>query len=56
MACLITLREKVIKPLLSGATTRRRGRKPTHVNPIDTCYQNLRVHMEALFDVLGIAA
>ena len=56
MVCLTTLRDKVIQPLLAGATSCRPGRKTKNTNPIDTCYQNLRTQMETLFGELGIAA
>jgi hypothetical protein len=30
------------------------GRKPTHWTPIDRDYETLRIHMQTLFDHLGL--
>jgi hypothetical protein len=45
----------VIKPLLAGVTTPRRGRPPKTWTQADRHYQALRLEMKALFPVLGIA-
>ncbi|MBI5032566.1 MAG: hypothetical protein HZB51_18730 [Chloroflexi bacterium] len=56
IAALLVLREKVIKPVLTGAGQIRRGRKPKEPDPIDVHYQMLQVEMRNLFQVIGIAA
>jgi hypothetical protein len=50
------LREKVIKPILAGTVTRRRGRPPRHQHPLDRHYQIIRHETEALLAHLGLAA
>ena len=56
MTSVVVLREQVIKPILSGAVTRRRGRPPKNRDPLDLHYQALRDAMERLFHELGLAA
>jgi hypothetical protein len=52
----VVLRERVIKPILSGTVTRRRGRPPKSQDPLDRYYRALRETMEQLFHELGLAA
>jgi hypothetical protein len=56
MVALLTLREKVIKPVLAGAGQPKRGRKPQFPDPIDTQYQNIQTDMRTLFQMLGVTA
>jgi DNA-binding transcriptional ArsR family regulator len=49
------LRERVIKPILSGSATRRRGRPPKNRDPVDLHYQAIRDAMEKLLHELGLA-
>ena len=53
---VVTLRERVLKPLLAGMTTRRRGRPSKNQDQIDKHYQALRQRLEMLLTDLGIAA
>ena len=55
ITALLTVRDKVIAPLIAGIRTPRRGRPPNHWTQIDRDYQNLRLGMQALFAHLGIA-
>jgi len=56
VCALLTLREKVIKPLVAAAGRRRRGRKPKNYGAIDAHYENLFNEMRRTFATLGIAA
>jgi hypothetical protein len=56
IAALLTLREHVIRPILAGVRSPRRGRKPTTWTQIDRDYETLRIDMQALFHDLGITA
>jgi len=49
----VVLRERVIKPILSGTVTRRRGRPPKSQDPLDRYYRALRETMEQLIHELG---
>ena len=55
IAALLALRDHVIAPVIAGARSPRRGRKPTHWTTIDRDYETLRIGMQALFHDLGIA-
>lgn len=53
----ILIREKVLKPVLSGlAPKHRRGRPPKTVHPVDVHYQNLQNEMLATLQTLKLAA
>ena len=56
MTALAVLRDKVIRPLLANACQRKRGARPRNARPIDRCYDQLQVGMQALFKELGLAA
>ncbi len=56
IAALLTLRDKVIAPLLAGARIPRRGRPPTTLTRVDRDYEALQTGMQTLFRDLGIAA
>jgi len=56
MAAWLVLREKVIKPVLTGAGKPRRGPKPKHQSPIDARYETIQIAMRNLFQTIGIAA
>ncbi|MBV9319399.1 MAG: hypothetical protein JO106_05730 [Mycobacterium sp.] len=51
---LLTLREKVIAPLIAGIRTPRRGRPPKNWTTIDRDYETLRRNMQTLLNHLGI--
>jgi len=55
MTALFLLREKVIKPVLAGAGTTRRGPKPKHQSQIDIHYANLQIEIRNLFQTIGLA-
>ncbi len=55
IAALLTLRDKVIGPLIAGIRTPRQGRPPKNWTTIDRDYETLRREMETLLDDLGIA-
>lgn len=42
ITALLTLREQVIAPILTGVRSPRRGRKPAHWSTIDRDYESLR--------------
>ena len=54
IAALLTIRDKVIAPLIAGIRTPRQGRPPKHWTDIDRDYETLRRGMKALFGHLGI--
>ncbi|MBE2202689.1 MAG: hypothetical protein IAE79_29020 [Anaerolinea sp.] len=54
MAALLTLREKVIKPVLAGAGKPKRGRKPGGQSELDIQYGKVQTEMRTLFHILGI--
>ncbi len=56
IAALLTLRDQVIGPILAGIRSPRMGRKPAHWTRVDRDYETIRIHMQALFQDLGIAA
>jgi hypothetical protein len=56
IAALLTPRDQVIKPLLSGTRLLNRGRKPSTWTTLDQHYEQLRLDMQADFQDLGIAA
>ena len=56
IAALLVLRDQVIKPILAGIRTPRRGRKPNSWSSLDAHYETLRLDMQALFQDCGIAA
>jgi hypothetical protein len=55
LTALWLLREKAIKPVLTGAAKPKRGPKPKHQSPIDALYQAIQLAMFNLFQMLGIA-
>lgn len=55
MMALLTLREKVIKPVLAGAGKPARGRKPNNQSPLDIIYKSIQTEMRTLFSTVGIA-
>jgi hypothetical protein len=54
ITALLTLRDHVIAPILSGVRSPRMGRKPKTWTPVDRDYENLRIGMQALFQHVGI--
>ena len=54
LAALLTLREKVIRPVLAGAGKPRRGPKPKRIDPIDQHYLNLQKEMRLMMVSLGM--
>jgi hypothetical protein len=55
MTALVILREKVIKPLLSGAGKPGQDSAPKNQHPIDAQYETLQHQLLHLFDLIGIA-
>jgi hypothetical protein len=55
ITALLTVRDKVIAPLIAGIRTPRRGRPPKHWTQIDRDYETLRLDMQTLFNDLGIS-
>jgi hypothetical protein len=55
ITALLTVRDKVIAPLISGIRTPRRGRPPKNWTKIDRDYETLRLHMQTLFNDLGVS-
>jgi hypothetical protein len=54
LAGLYILREKVIKPVISGTARPKRGRPPKTIAPIDAHYANLQKEMRAALQALQI--
>ena len=54
IAALLTLRDHVIAPILAGVRSPRPGRKPTTWTAVDRDYEQIRIHMQTLFNDLGI--
>jgi hypothetical protein len=54
LAAILTIRDKVIAPLIAGIRTPRQGRPPKHWTDIDRDYETLRRGIKALFGHLGI--
>ncbi|MDJ0817186.1 MAG: hypothetical protein QNJ58_13330 [Desulfobacterales bacterium] len=54
LAGLLTLREKVIKPVLAGLGKPRVGRPPKRIDPIDQHYINLQQEMRHMLVTLGL--
>ena len=55
ITALLTVRDKVIAPLIAGIRTPRRGRPPKNWTKIDRDYETLRLDMQTLFNDLGIS-
>jgi len=55
LAALLSLREKVIKPVLAGAGRPRIGRPPTRIHLLDVHYENLQWELRRTFETLGLA-
>ena len=53
IAALLTVRDKVIAPLIAGIRTPGRGRPPKHWTNIDRDYETLRLAIQTLFCHLG---
>lgn len=56
LTALVVLRERVLKPLLSGVSKVREGQPPRYQSEIDQQYETLCKDMTTLFSTLGIAA
>jgi hypothetical protein len=56
IGALVILREKVLRPILAGATKTKTTPKPTNWSPIDQHYEVVRQGMFTLFQDLGIAS
>lgn len=54
MTALLTLRDRVIKPVLAGAGQPNRGRKPNRPSALDIQYGKVQSEMHSLFNILGI--
>ncbi len=55
MSALLTLREKVIKPVLAGVVKPKRGPKPKDPSTLDLLYSAIQTAMLNLFQELGFA-
>ncbi|HTT27551.1 MAG TPA: hypothetical protein VMG37_04015 [Solirubrobacteraceae bacterium] len=55
ITALLTLRDKVIAPLIAGFRTPRHGRPPKNWTTIDRDYETLRRNMQTLLNDLGIS-
>ena len=53
---LLALHDHIIAPILAGVRSPRNGRKPNHWTTIDRDYETLRIHMQTLFNHLGLTA
>ena len=56
LAALLILREKVLKPILSGVHRPKRGRPPKNIHSLDIHYQRLQREMLTTLQTLKIAA
>jgi len=56
MAALVTLLDKVIKPLLAGTGKTEATRQPDREATLDRHYEAIQREMRGLFETLGIAA
>ena len=54
ITALLTLRDKVIAPLIAGIRTPRQGRPPSNWTNIDRDYETLRRNIQTLLNDLGI--
>jgi hypothetical protein len=55
ISALLTLREKVIRPLLAGARYDHPQALPSRSAPLNDLYQTIQYDMQSLFQALGIA-
>lgn len=55
ISALLTLQEKVLKPLLAGARYAQPAAWPSRSAPLDDLYQTIQTDMKTLFQALGIA-
>lgn len=55
MAAFLTLRDKVLIPILSGACRPKPGPRPKNQTPVDIYYANIRKEMVSLLPLLGVA-
>jgi hypothetical protein len=55
MTALLTLREKVIKPVLASIYKTKRGPKPKCQSKLDIQYGKVQTEMRSLFHILGFA-
>lgn len=56
MSAFITLRDKVLSPLLTGGCKLKRGPKRLNHSEIDTHYEIIQGQMQKLFETIGISA
>ncbi|MCP5016949.1 MAG: hypothetical protein GY938_17025, partial [Ketobacter sp.] len=55
MATLLSLRDKVIKPVLAGAGKPKSGPKPKNQTELDIQYAKVQTEMRSLLLLLGVA-
>lgn len=55
IAALLTVRDKVIAPLIAGIQTPRQGRPPKNWTNVDWDYETLRRDMQTLLNHLGVS-
>jgi hypothetical protein len=56
MTALLVLRDKVIKPILTGTRRQSLAPAPRRLHPVDQQYRVLQQEMASLFKIVGIAA
>lgn len=56
MGAVVVLREHVLKPLLTAATSSTTPLHPTHLTTIDQRYESVRSAMSSLLTEFGVAA
>ena len=56
VAAILTIREKLLKPIAAGVCKPRRGRRPANPGTLDAHYEVLRRDLLTLLSQLGIAA
>ena len=54
IAALLTLRDQIITPILAGIRSPKMSRKPAHWTRVDRDYEQIRIHMQTLFNDLAI--
>ena len=55
MTVLLTLRDKIIKPVLAGAGHPKQDRKTNRSSALDLQFEKVQTEMNSLFNLLGIA-
>lgn len=56
MAALVVLRDRILKPILAGTTSKRPSKRPQQHGTLDNHYETIRQEMRALMKEFGIPA